>query len=94
MLKLSSIVVFLLVGVAGITAAGLASGEDDARTKQLRLLCARLSGDLTEPGGIAAFRRCLTQEPLGEIRRDNNIAAPPLDTPNAPPPAGYGRNGR
>jgi hypothetical protein len=96
MLKLSSIVVFFLsVAVVGVTTADLALGEDDARTKQLRLLCARLSGDLTEPGGIAAFRRCLTQEPLGEIRRDNNIAAPPPDTPkNAPPFAGYGRNGR
>ncbi len=55
--------------------AGLASADDDARMKQLRLLCAQLSGDLTDPGGIAKFRRCLTtKDPLNEIRRDNNIA--------------------
>jgi hypothetical protein len=94
MLRLPRIVVSLWVGVAGITTAGVALGEDDARTKQLRLLCARLSGDLTEPGGIAAFRRCLTQEPRGEILRDNNIVAPRPDRPNAPPAAGYGQNGR
>jgi hypothetical protein len=62
--------------VAALTVA--ASAEDDARMKQLRLLCARLSGDLTDPGGMAAFRRCLsTHDPIREIRRDNNVAAPP-----------------
>ena len=62
--------------------------------KQLRLLCAQLSGDLTDPGGIAEFRRCLTtQNPLNEIRRDNNIAAPAA-APNAEAPDGYGRNSR
>jgi hypothetical protein len=74
--------------------ASVARAEDDARTKQLRLLCAQLSGDFTDPGGAAAFRRCMTQDPLNEIRRDNNIAAVAPDRPNAAPPAGHGRNTR
>ncbi len=82
------------LATALLATVGLARAEDDARTKQLRLLCAQLSGDLTDPGGIAAFRRCLTQDPLGEIRRNNNIAAEPADRPNAAPPAGHGRNTR
>jgi hypothetical protein len=77
---------------------GPASAQDDARTRQLKLLCAQLSGDLTDPGGIAAFRRCLTtHNPLGEIRRDNNIGGgPPIvaDRPNARPPAGFGHDTR
>jgi len=84
----------LSAGLVLTMTAGLARAEDDARMKQLRLLCAQLSGDLTEPGGIAAFRRCLTtKNPLDEIRRDNNIAVP-ADRPNAAPPEGFGRNGR
>jgi hypothetical protein len=77
-----------------IVAAGIARCEDDARMKQLKLLCMQLSGDLTDPGGIAAFRRCMTtHDPLGEIRRDNNIAEPP-DRPDAAPPAGFGAHTR
>jgi hypothetical protein len=83
---------------ASLLVAGSALAQDDARMKQLRLLCARLSGDLTEPGGMAAFRRCLTtKNPLGEIRRDNNIGnvvATPPDRPDAVPPAGFGRYSR
>jgi hypothetical protein len=84
-----------------------AVAQDDARTRQLRILCAQLSGDLTDPGGIAAFRRCLTaRDPVNEIRRDNNIGHVPQagnrlsanllnnDRPHAVPPAGFGRNGR
>jgi hypothetical protein len=78
-----------------------AAAQDDARTKQLRLLCAQLSGDLTDPGGIAAFRRCLTtHNPLGEIARDNNIGhvpsavAPAADRPGAVPPKGFGHGSR
>lgn len=86
----------LLFILLGLTVAILpAAAEDDARTKQLRLLCAQLSGDLTEPGGLAAFRRCLTQDPLGEIRRDNNLPpAAASDRPGAAPPAGFGRDSR
>ncbi|HTD29364.1 MAG TPA: hypothetical protein VK660_08260, partial [Xanthomonadaceae bacterium] len=55
-----------------------AAAQDDARTKQLRILCAQLSGDLTDPGGMAAFKRCLTaKDPVNEIRRDNNIGHVP-----------------
>jgi hypothetical protein len=85
----------LSVGCAVVTAAGLASAQDDARTRQLQLLCAQLSGDLTDPGGMAAFRRCLTtHNPIDEIRRDNNIGGEPPDRPDAVPPAGFGGNGR
>ena len=84
----------LSAGLVLVMTAGIASAEDDARMKQLRLLCARLSGDLTDPGGIAAFRRCLTtQNPLNEIRRDNNIAAP-AEGPTAEASGGYGHNSR
>jgi outer membrane protein assembly factor BamB len=76
-----------------------AAANDSLRMKQLRLLCVQLSGDLTEPGGIAAFRRCLsTHDPLNEIRRDNGIggARPQriVDRPAAAPPRGFGRNSR
>ncbi len=81
----------LSAGFVLLTTAGLASADDDARMKQLRLLCAQLSGDLTDPGGIAKFRRCLTaKDPLNEIRRDNNIAAPA----NPPPGEAFGRDTR
>ncbi len=76
-----------------------ARADDSLRMKQLRLLCVQLSGDLTEPGGIAAFRRCLsTHDPLNEIRRDNGIGgvrAPRIvDRLGAAPPPGFGRNTR
>jgi outer membrane protein assembly factor BamB len=76
-----------------------AQADDSLRMKQLRLLCVQLSGDLTEPGGIAAFRRCLTtHNPLNEMRRDNGIggvrAQRIVDRPNAAPPNGFGRNSR
>jgi hypothetical protein len=94
MLRLPPAFALISVGVVLLT-SGLASAQDDARMKQLRLLCVRLSGDLTDPGGMAAFRRCLTtHNPLNEIRRDNNIAAAPSDRPNAAPPEGFGRNSR
>jgi hypothetical protein len=76
-LRRSLPVALLAAGSIVAITATIASAEDDARMKQLRLLCARLSGDLTDPGGMAAFRRCLTtHSPLNEIRRDNNVAAP------------------
>jgi alpha-tubulin suppressor-like RCC1 family protein len=84
-----------------------ASAQDDARMRQLRLLCVQLSGDLTDPGGIAAFRRCLTtHNPIGEIKRDNNLGggggagrgggggAVATDRPGANPPKGFGRDTR
>jgi hypothetical protein len=84
-----------IVAWAATVTVRSASAQDDARTRQLRLLCAQLSGDLTEPGGIAAFRRCLTtHDPLQEIRRDNNLAGDVPDRPNAAPPAGFGRDSR
>jgi hypothetical protein len=59
----------------------------DARTAQLRLLCARLSEDLTEPGGIMQFRRCLTHPPVAAIRqnaRRPHVQLPPLYHPSVP----------
>jgi hypothetical protein len=84
----------LLTALACVAACP-AHAQDDARTRQLRVLCAQLSGDLTDPGGMAAFRRCLTtQNPTGEIARDNNIPAPTSDRPAAKPPAGFGQTSR
>jgi len=65
-----------------IVAAGVAlvviapsARADDARTARLRLLCAQISGDLAEPGGIAQFRRCMTaHDPVAAMRQN---AAPP-----------------
>jgi hypothetical protein len=76
-----------------------AAAQDSTRTKQLRLLCVQLSGDLTDPGGMAAFRRCLTaHDPLEEMRRQNNVGhlrvRRIMDRPSATPPRGYGRNSR
>src|SRR5580693_8086948 len=75
--RLASVFLALaLVAPAWLGKAIPAAAQDDARTRQLRLLCAQLSGDLTDPGGMAAFRRCLTaHDPANEIRRDNNIGA-------------------
>ena len=88
--RLPRTLALLSAGLVLFITAGLASADDDARMKQLRLLCAQLSGDLTDPGGIAKFRRCLTtKDPLNEIRRDNNIAGS-----NRPPPDSFGRDSR
>jgi hypothetical protein len=91
----------LALAILSPLSPGGAMAQDDARIRQLRLLCAQLSGDLTDPGGIAAFRRCLTtHNPLGEIKRDNHIGGggtvPKVaaDRPNAKPPAGFGHDGR
>jgi hypothetical protein len=93
-LHLPRVLALLSAGLVLVMTAGLASADDDARMRQLRLLCAQLSGDLTDPGGIAKFRRCLTtQNPLNEIRRDNNIAAP-AEASNVEAPDGHGRNSR
>ena len=90
----------VLLSLFALAVAAMPSAaQDDARMRQLRLLCAQLSGDLTDPGGIAAFRRCLTtHDPLGEIKRDNNIggrvvSAPP-DRREARPPHGFGHDSR
>jgi hypothetical protein len=43
-----------------------------AQATNWRLMCAILGGDLTEPGEVAAFRRCLTtHDPRGEMIRQN-----------------------
>jgi hypothetical protein len=58
-----------------VLALATAARGDDARTARLRLLCAQISGDLTEPGGIAEFRRCLNaRDPVAAMRQN---ALPP-----------------
>jgi hypothetical protein len=95
MLSLRRALALVSAGLVLLAAGVSVSAEDDARMKQLRLLCIRLSGDLTDPGGMAAFQRCLTtHDPLNEIRRDNNLAPPAPDEPNTAPPEGFGRNSR
>ena len=58
-----------------VLALATAARGDDARTARLRLLCAQISGDLTDPGGIAQFRRCLNaRDPVAAMRQN---ALPP-----------------
>src|SRR5579862_1359822 len=90
MMRSRGIIVGLACALATVLAvAGMAFAQDDARTKQLRLLCAQLSGDLTEPGGLAAFKRCLTQDPIAATKQ--NVFGTPAAVQ---PPAGHGRNTR
>ena len=94
-----AIILAALFLLPALLTARPAQADDSLRMKQLRLLCVQLSGDLTEPGGIAAFRRCLTtHNPLNEIRRDNGIGgvrAPRIvDRLGAAPPPGFGRDTR
>ncbi|MGO4726730.1 MULTISPECIES: hypothetical protein [unclassified Inquilinus] len=81
---------------AALLAPAVASAEDSARTRQLRLLCAQLSGDLTSPGGIAQFRRCLSQDPVSALRQNalGPRAGRAASGPTPSPPAGYGRDSR
>src|SRR4051794_2880591 len=74
----------------------VAASADDARTKQLRLLCAQLSGDLTSPTGIVQFRRCLTQDPVQALRRNTlgPRASSRASGPAPKPLAGFGRDSR
>jgi hypothetical protein len=94
--RLRHVLPALPIALTAAAMMGSAPAQEDPRLQQLKLLCVQLSGDLTEPGGMAAFQRCLnTHDPLGEIRRNNNIgggAAP--DRPDAAPPGGFGRNSR
>jgi hypothetical protein len=88
---------FVLILVALLTTHPVAA--DDAATRRARLLCSILGEDLTEPGGLAAFRRCLAaHDPLAEAARQNNIGhygpMRPIDRPNATPPRGFGRDTR
>ena len=60
---------FLLLGVLTLSAAAWPA-EAQTDVARLRLLCAQLSGDLTDPGGIAAFRRCLSRPPVAAMRQN------------------------
>jgi hypothetical protein len=99
MLKRRALSLLMLLVPAMLAATGPVLSQDSTRTKQLRMLCVQLSGDLTEPGGIAAFRRCLSaHDPLEEMRRQNNVGHVGIrrivDRPGAAPPRGFGRNSR
>jgi len=50
-----------------------ADPADDARIKQLRLLCAQLSGDFDEPGSMMKFQRCMSQDPATAIRQNAGL---------------------
>jgi hypothetical protein len=65
-----------LTGAASAVAAALialavsrtASGMT---TAQQRLLCVQLGGDLTDPGGMAEFRRCMSSShPIEALKRN------------------------
>ena len=61
----------LALGILAVmTTAPPAGAQGDPNTARLRLVCAQLSGDLTDPGGIAAFRRCLNRPPVAAIRQN------------------------
>ena len=65
------------VGAACVAVLALATAAraDDARTARLRVLCAQISGDLTDPGGLAQFRRCMNSaDPVAAMRQN---ALPP-----------------
>lgn len=91
-----------LIVAAMLAGPGATHAQDDARTKQLRLLCARLAGDFASPSGIIAFRRCLNQNPLSAMRRNafgpgaGGAGAAAAGEPEPPPqpPAGFGRDSR
>jgi hypothetical protein len=57
-------------GCAGITATSPARAQNSNQLAQRRLLCVRLSPELTQPGAIAAFKRCLnSSDPLETARQ-------------------------
>jgi hypothetical protein len=65
---------FVAVSIVALSLSSAAWG-DDARTARLRLLCAQISGDLTDPGGLMQFRRCLnSRDPVAAMRQN---ALPP-----------------
>jgi hypothetical protein len=76
---LRSAVAAVFIALATIGLKWPAAAQADARTSQLRLLCTRLSGDLTDPGGMASFRRCMNQPPVAALRQ--NAQRPKVQTP-------------
>ena len=61
--------------VAGLSALGISPAASGMTTAQQRLLCVQLSGDLTDPGGLAEFRRCMnSSHPIAALKR--NVLSP------------------
>jgi len=57
--------------VAGLSALGISPAASGMTTAQQRLLCVQLSGDLTDPGGLAEFRRCMnSSHPIAALERN------------------------
>ena len=57
--------------VAGLIALGVSPTASAMTTAQQRLLCVQLSGDLTDPGGLAEFRRCMnSSHPIAALKRN------------------------
>ena len=91
--KASPLVAFvhLVLGLIILAVAGTparADPADDARIKQLRLLCVQLSGDLDDPFAILKFKRCMSQDPATAIRQNAGLPT------NGPTNSGSGTRGK
>ena len=57
--------------LAGLIALAPSSSARAMTTAQQRLLCVQLGGDLTDPGGMAEFRRCMNaRHPIEALKRN------------------------
>ena len=81
------LVLGLIILAMAVTPAR-ADPADDARIKQLRLLCVQLSGDLDEPFAILKFKRCMSQDPATAIRQNAGLPT------NGPTNSGSGTRGK
>src|SRR6516165_7480411 len=76
--KASPLVAFVhlalgLIILATTVTPARADPADDARIKQLRLLCALMSGDLDDPFAMMKFKRCMSQDPATAIRQNAGL---------------------
>jgi outer membrane protein OmpA-like peptidoglycan-associated protein len=62
-----------LIILAATVAPARADPADDARIKQLRLLCVQLSGDLDEPFAMMKFKRCMGPDPATAIKQNAGL---------------------
>jgi hypothetical protein len=61
------------------------SQAQDADLARRRMLCALLGGDLSEPGQIAAFQRCLANPPAPRPAPEPSVVLPPSILSHAAP---------
>jgi outer membrane protein OmpA-like peptidoglycan-associated protein len=91
--KASPLVTFVhlalgLIILAMAVTPARADPADDARIKQLRLLCVQLSGDLDDSFAIVKFKRCMSQDPATAIRQNAGLPT------NGPTNSGSGTRGK